>query len=426
MGRRRRDDGIEGLIILIAVILLLFGAVIIAFLKVLLLTVLIVGGTALVCIVLYHLGRIVWKKQIDIEAYLPGIDWSLPVIPNFDTRWADIRYPEFSVPNQVPAPHVIGTSGAWKDVLGMLEQFSCLRSASGPRDLQQRVSACEAGAADILRKASAAADEMARQKQAGLQQQVHPLQEAEGILDGRVRPQLETLECWIEAMSSSHFLDRLRARRMRSRLSQYEIELNTRRKEVREKARWQEQAIRNFLDPARRERILREKIQQELAEMKAIVASKEFAGAAAEVAVIAELAHLKDSSLVFNDVRVEADRYIHNKGRPIMSAQIDTLVITTAAVFVIEVKNWSREFAGSGKGFNPYEQVSRASYLIFDLLRSAGMDVKVRSIIATNGSLPEKEEQKVAVVPIGRLRSHIERASAGRVDVSAVRRALKL
>ena len=56
----------------------------------------------------------------------------------------------------------------------------------------------------------------------------------------------------------------------------------------------------------------------------------------------------------------------------------------------------------------------------------SGMDVKVRSIIATNGSLPEKEEQKVAVVPIGRLRSYIERAPAGRVDVSAVRRALKL
>jgi hypothetical protein len=54
------------------------------------------------------------------------------------------------------------------------------------------------------------------------------------------------------------------------------------------------------------------------------------------------------------------------------------------------------------------------------------MDVRVRSIIATNGSLPEREDQKVAVVSIGRLRTYIERAPAGRVDVSAVRRALRL
>jgi hypothetical protein len=36
-----------------------------------------------------------------------------------------------------------------------------------------------------------------------------------------------------------------------------------------------------------------------------------------------------------------------------MSAQIDTLAITTAGLFVIEVKNWSRQFARSGEAFNP-------------------------------------------------------------------------
>jgi hypothetical protein len=171
---------------------------------------------------------------------------------------------------------------------------------------------------------------------------------------------------------------------------------------------------------------LREKIQQELTEMKAVIATKEFAGAVAEVAVIAELAHLRDGSLVVNDVTVEAERYIHFGGKPLQSAQIDTMVITTAGVFVIEVKNWSRDFAHSGEGFSPYEQVNRAGYLVFDLLRNAGIRVKVRSIIATNGSLPEKEEQKVAVVAISRPRKYIERAPAGQVDISAVRVALRL
>jgi hypothetical protein len=426
MGRRRRDADLEALIAPIAVILFLFGAVIIAFLKVLLVVVLSLAGTALACFLLYRIGRNLWKRQLNIEAYLPSIDWTWPAIPSLDSRWLGIRYPEFSAPSHVSVPHVIGISGAWKDVLGKLEQFPCLRSASGPQDLQQRVSACEAAAADTLRQASVAADEMARQKQADLHQQVQRLQEAEKALVSRIRPQLDKLECWIEAMSSSTFLDRLRASRMRSRLSEYEIELNSRRREVREKARWQEQAIRNFLDPSQRERALQEQIQYDLAGMKEVVTSKEFAGAVAEVAVIAELAHLRDGSLVLNDVSVVADRYIHFGGKPLQSAQIDTMVITTAGVFVIEVKNWSREFAHSGEGFNPYEQVSRAGYLIFDRLRSAGMDVRVRSIIATNGSLPEREDQKVAVVSIGRLRTYIERAPAGRVDVSAVRRALRL
>jgi hypothetical protein len=265
---------------------------------------------------------------------------------------------------------------------------------------------------------------MARQKQAVLEQQVQRLQKAEQNLDDRVRPQLETLECWIEAMDSSHYLNRLRAARMRSRLSQYEIELNSRRKEVREKARCQEQAIRNFLDPACRERTLQEKIQYDLARMKGVITSKEFAGAAAEVAVIEELSYLGTGSLILNDVKMESGRYVQFEGKPLMSAQIDTLVITTAGVFVIEVKNWSREFAQSGEGFSPYEQASRASYLVFDRLRKAGMSVKVLAIIATNGSLPDRGEHKVAVVPIGRLRRYIEGAQAREVDVSAVRRAV--
>ncbi len=54
------------------------------------------------------------------------------------------------------------------------------------------------------------------------------------------------------------------------------------------------------------------------------------------------------------------------------------------------------------------------------------MNVRVHSIIATNGRLPEREGQKVHVVPIARLRRYIERAPDRQVDVSAVRQALGL
>jgi hypothetical protein len=173
---------------------------------------------------------------------------------------------------------------------------------------------------------------------------------------------------------------------------------------------------------------LQGRIQRDLATMKEVIASKDFAGAAAEVAVIEELSSLPAGSLVFNDVRLGSGRYIHFEGKPLMSAQIDTLAITPTGVFVIEVKNWSREFAQSGEGFSPFEQASRASYLVFDRLRRCGISgVKVRAIIATQGSLPDRGDSKVAVVPIGRLRRYIEGGpGATMVDVSAVRSALGL
>jgi hypothetical protein len=71
--------------------------------------------------------------------------------------------------------------------------------------------------------------------------------------------------------------------------------------------------------------------------------------------------------------------------------------------------------------------VSRASYLVFDRLRSAGVSVKVRAIIATQGSLPDRGDSKVVVVPIGRLRRYIEGGPAtALVDVVTVRSALGL
>ena len=427
MGRRRRNDDFGGLIGLIAVILVLFGAAIVAFLKALLLVLLIGGGAVLGGFLLYRLGRNLWVRQMDIEGYLPSIDWTVPAIPSFDSAWVDIRYPDVSSPAHcAPAPHVIGTSGAWKAVLVSLERFPTLRGSSDPRDLQYRVSACEAAVTDILRQACASAEELARQKQPELEQQVKRLQEAESTLERRTRPRLETLQYTIEALAEGHFLDRLRADRLRSHLSEYEIELSNRRRQARERARQQEQAIRSFLDPGQRERALEGRIQRDLAAMNEVIKSKDFAGAAAEVAVIEELTSLS-RSLVFNDVKMESGRYIHFQGKPLMSAQIDTLAITPTGVFVIEVKNWSREFARSGEGFSPFEQASRASYLVFDRLRSAGIGVKVRAIIATKGSLPDRGDSKVAVVPIGRLRRYIEGGpGAMMVDVSAVRSALGL
>jgi len=269
-------------------------------------------------------------------------------------------------------------------------------------------------------------EELARQRQSELEQQLKRSHQAARELEDRVRPQLDWLRDTIEAMQAGHFFDRMRAERLRSCLSEYEAQLRSRCYEAREKSNRHDQAVRKFLEPVQREQAIQMRLQQELASMKEIGASREFAGAAAEMAVIDELSSLSAGSMIFNDVKMESERYIHFEGKPLMSAQIDTLVLTQNGVFVIEVKNWSREFALSGEGFSPYEQASRASYLVFDRLRKSGIHVKVRAIIATNGSLPEKGDHKVSVVPIGRLRRYIEGAPPSSVDVPTVRAALKL
>jgi AraC-like DNA-binding protein len=229
-----------------------------------------------------------------------------------------------------------------------------------------------------------------------------------------------------EVHAEGNFFDRLKAKRLYSQLSKSESQLARLCLETRGRARQHELSVRGLLDRDTRGQALQEEINRQLQGMKGIIASKAFAGAVAEAAVINELRSLPFGCSVFNDVRLEAGRYIHFGGNPIMSAQIDTLVITPAGVFVVEVKNWSRGFAQSGEGFSPFEQVERASYLVLDLLRRAGFRVQTQSIIATNGSLPAKGDHKVTVVPIRRIRQYIENDNAAGVDVYGVRAALGL
>ena len=77
-----------------------------------------------------------WEGKIRRDANVPEINWSLPLIPRFDTTWPTITYPQF--PNIViqKPPHVIGTSGAWKDVQTMLDAFPVFRTAADPVELR--------------------------------------------------------------------------------------------------------------------------------------------------------------------------------------------------------------------------------------------------------------------------------------------------
>jgi hypothetical protein len=130
-------------------------------------------------------------------------------------------------------------------------------------------------------------------------------------------------------------------------------------------------------------------LDQTIARVRSLLNSAELAGAEAELAVIDRLRMLPSSTVVFNDVQLHATRHIHFDGAALMSAQIDHVVLTPAGVFVIETKRWSHRFVESGDFYNPFDQVSRASYLCYDLLRESFGKTRVRSIIACVGSLPD-------------------------------------
>lgn len=145
-----------------------------------------------------------------------------------------------------------------------------------------------------------------------------------------------------------------------------------------------------------------------IAYVRSLLNSPELAGAQAELAVIDRLRMLPSSAVVFNDVRLEATRHIHFNGAALMSAQIDHVVLTPAGVFVIETKNWGHRFVEAGDFYDPFEQVSRASYLCYDLLRENFGKTRVRSIIASVGRLPNAPaDSYVKVVSPERLNGYI-------------------
>ncbi len=143
-------------------------------------------------------------------------------------------------------------------------------------------------------------------------------------------------------------------------------------------------------------------LSETIRKVDALQGSGELAGARAELDVIARLARLSAGHTIFNDLYLTANRDIYFNGAPLQSAQIDHLVLSSAGVFVIETKWWSRRFVESGEYHNPFDQIQRAAYLCYDLLRAEFGKIRVRSVIACAGQLPSAPEDshvKVLAIP---------------------------
>jgi len=111
------------------------------------------------------------------------------------------------------------------------------------------------------------------------------------------------------------------------------------------------------------------------------------AGKKGENLVRNKLSQLDNGHHIFWDVNVEMSRYItYNDKRNLRTAQIDFVVVSKKGVFVIEVKNWSRGFLNQKKYFSPYEQVDRASRLLWIALKSSS-NPRVTGVLLSLGGI---------------------------------------
>ena len=157
-----------------------------------------------------------------------------------------------------------------------------------------------------------------------------------------------------------------------------------------------------------------------------VLSSPELVGAQAELDVLACLQELPDSYHVYCDLNLRAHRSIRFAGDYLQSAQIDYLVVGPTGVFVLEVKHWSRQFIAQGGYFDPYQQVGRASYLCYDLLRTYGEKTRVQSVLVNCGAIPppEGEDYHVQVVTPLELLGSLVRYRGRTLDAAAISQAI--
>lgn len=127
--------------------------------------------------------------------------------------------------------------------------------------------------------------------------------------------------------------------------------------------------------------------------LEKVQTSPEYFGAMAERKLIKNLSSLPDEFYVFNDIHLALKKAMRFDEKWRRSAQIDTLVISPAGIFVVEVKNWSKTFTAANDYHNPYDQVKWAAYLCYKQTQT-----KTREIIAHTGHIPQKPQKSRAKV----------------------------
>ena len=117
-------------------------------------------------------------------------------------------------------------------------------------------------------------------------------------------------------------------------------------------------------------------------------------GTKGENKVIDELSKLDDSYHILGGVDIELHNWVtYNGKKNLKSAQMDIVVVCPKGVFMIEVKNWTDEYAQRNKqDFTPHEQTERAGRVLWITLQNVIKDIRVTNVLLSiKGNIPYNE-----------------------------------
>lgn len=299
---------------------------------------------------------------------------------------------------------VIGTSGAWKDVLAMARTAGIV--VEEPSDVGIQL----ARAQKVLNQQDTLARDDLALQQAALEHDLAEQRSASAADIARIhaRSGQETAH-----LAGSPDPEDLRAvTRLWAGLSR----LGRRAQErAQVRARIQaalpaERALEDFIAGRNTEVARRvEGARRIVHDVEAIAHSAVLANAVAERAVIRTLSTLPDEFVLINDLHLHYDRDIPFEDSYLKTAQLDHLLIGPTGVYAIETRHWSRTVAADGDEADPVLQVTRASFLCSRILKDAGCDQIVRSIVASEGAPPTRSGgAHVAVMPTARVLAYVQ------------------
>ena len=124
-------------------------------------------------------------------------------------------------------------------------------------------------------------------------------------------------------------------------------------------------------------------------------------GTKGENKVIDELSKLDDSYHIMCGIDIELPNWVtYNGKKNLKSAQMDIVVVCPKGVFMIEVKNWTDEYAQNNKqDFSPYEQAGRAGLVLWITLKKVIKDIRVTNVLLSiRGNLKYNEKYRLVYV----------------------------
>jgi hypothetical protein len=255
MGRRRKDNS-EEIAILAVVTIFVLGAIIVHFAQIIIgIGIIVVSAwlAALCAFGLYRLGQKLWQSHLNVSAWVPDIDWNLPrPAQQGNQDWPKIAYPLLISPPVIMPSNVIGTSGAWKEVVKMQERFPFV-FATGPDDLKGKVAVLETAMPELIRQVMAASEEIAGTMQMQAARHSQQVQAIATQYERSIRAKLKGMEAEILEMENGGWACRIRARKIQAKLSDYETEFAFHLSNYRRENEQQIQKIQGMLNPQTRE-----------------------------------------------------------------------------------------------------------------------------------------------------------------------------